>query len=77
MFYSISNFVEQLITAELFFALGFVILIGFIISCYFLGAAAERSWALMKQEAHKHFTHLRGRWRHNPYNRATGMNVQT
>jgi hypothetical protein len=57
---SISNFVEQLLAAELFFAVGFLIFFAFVGVCYLLGAVGERGWALMKQEAQKHSAHLHG-----------------
>jgi len=60
MFSSISNFVQQLLAAELFFAVGFLMLFVFVGVCYLLGAMGERGWSLMKQEIQKHSAHLHG-----------------
>jgi len=60
MFSSISNFVQQLLAAELFFAVGFLILLVFVGACYVLGAMGERVWALVKQEGQKQSARLHG-----------------
>ena len=60
MFTSISNFVQQLLAAELFFAVGFLMLLAFVGACYLLGAVSQRAWTLMKQEVQKHSAHLHG-----------------
>ena len=60
MFSSISNFVQELLAAKLFFAVGFLILLVFVSVCYLLGAVGDRSWMWMKQEARKLSTHLHG-----------------
>ena len=57
---SIANFVQQLLAAELFFAVGFLILLVFVGVCYLLGALGERGWAKMKQEAQKQSAHVHG-----------------
>jgi hypothetical protein len=50
-------FVRQLFVAELFFAMGFGVLLVLVAVCYLLGTVAERGWTLMKQEARNHLTH--------------------
>jgi len=57
---AIVNFVQQLLAAELFFAVGFLILLAFVGVCYLLGVMGERGWARMKQEAQKQSAHLHG-----------------
>ena len=60
MFSSIPHFVRELVAAELFFAVRFLILLVFVSVCYLLGAVGERSWIWMKQEARKLSAHLHG-----------------
>ena len=60
MFSSASNFMQQLLAAELFFAVGFLMLFAFVGVCYLLGAMGERGWGLMKHEVQKHSAHLHG-----------------
>ena len=50
------NSVQQLLAAELLFAVGFVMLAGLVGVCYIMGAAIDRGWTLMKQAAHGYFT---------------------
>ena len=57
---SISNFVQQLLAAEVFLAVGFVILLAFAGVCYLLGAMGERGWSLMKQEVQNQSAHRHG-----------------
>jgi len=52
--------VQQLLAAELLFAVGFLILLVFVGFCYLLGAVGERGWTSMKQEAQKQSAHLNG-----------------
>jgi hypothetical protein len=50
-------FVRELFVAELFFALGFGILLVLVGACYLLGLAGEHGWKLVEQEAHQHSIH--------------------
>jgi Na+-transporting methylmalonyl-CoA/oxaloacetate decarboxylase gamma subunit len=50
------NFVQQLLAAELLFAVGFGMLLLLVSVCYLMGAAVQHGWTLMKQEAHKSST---------------------
>ena len=56
-------FLRQLIVAELFFAVGFTILLALVGFCFLLGVVGERGWTLMKQEAQKHSAHSRAELR--------------
>jgi len=52
------NLVQQLLAAELLFAIGFVMLAGLVSVCYIMGAAIDRGWTLMKKAAHGYSTRL-------------------
>ena len=47
-------FVQELLSAELFFVIAFGILFVLIGACYLLGLSMQRGWALMKHDAHGH-----------------------
>jgi len=66
MFSSISNFVQELLAGELFFAVGFLMLLAFVGMCYLLGAVGQLAWTSMKQEAQKHSAHLHRAWPAQP-----------
>ena len=50
-------FLRQLIVAELFFAVGFAILVALVGFCYLLGVVGGRGWTLIKQELQKPSAH--------------------